>query len=113
MSALTGQSTLRADPASAWVKRTTKQRAQAANRYDREAREVLAKADAEATQKALAAHVTKARLHVDRFPPLLLRGRKAHGVALTRDEIACLRDCINDAWKTLKRFDADFVTVLS
>jgi hypothetical protein len=101
------------DPAAAWVSRTPKQRAQAAARYDREARETLARLDAERTQKARASHVAKARLHVDAFSTLLLRGHKSNGTKLTREELVCARDCLKDAWKTLKRFDSEFVTVLS
>ena len=106
-------SSLRADPASAWVTRTPKQRAQAAARYDREAREVIAAENERRTQEARAAHVARARRIIEGFSTLSLRGHKANGDVLTRDEKKVIREGLKDHWKTLKRFGSEFVTVLS
>lgn len=103
--------------ASLYVRRTPRQRAQAAARYDREARETIAAYNARRTAEARAKHLARALSDIEALGPLLLRGvvRKAGTERpLTREERRCCVEVIRDGWRVIKRNGSpDFVTVLA
>lgn len=103
------------DLAASYRRFTPRQRAQAATRYDREARATLAACEAQRDAESRAKHVAKARWLIERLGVCLLTGcvRGREGVTpLTAEQRALCQEALRDGWRTLKRH-ADFVTVLS
>lgn len=89
--------------ASMWVNRTARQRTQAVNRYDREAKQILARAGAKRDQAAREKHISRSRQHVDTLSPLLLRGCKRDGTPLTAEQITGGSEMLDAAWEHLIR----------
>ena len=102
------------DPAAVWVKRTPKQRAQAAARFDREAAQVVAAHKAQQDAEARAKAVAKAVRTIELLGIALLTGEvRPSRRPLTKEERKVCAESVKDAWKYLRRVDPDFVTALS
>lgn len=104
------------DPAASWRRHTPRQAAQAAARFDREAREAIAAHAERATEEAIERAIHRALQLIEKLGVVVLTGTvsgKGTSRPVTREELAVCKDTVRDGWKTLKRYAGERVTVLS
>lgn len=90
------------DPAASYRRRTPRQRAQAENRFNREAAAVIAQATAQRTAKARAAYVERQRGILTAAEFVLSRAT-LKGLPLTRAQRATIEKMAADARRAIAR----------